>query len=181
MDFTKLLESGARAALHPAEPVARPRRALGPSDCEDRHEVRSIVRAGYAIPFLLPPVRFRGEEYADGGFAWNVPLDYALSLAPTEIYILAPIASELPFQRSFARSSTSPSASPTCSGARSATWATSTRRSRTACCTAFQITVNRAGRGVERLRSAHPLPTPHRGRAQRLMAAGYRDAKARPG
>jgi hypothetical protein len=63
--------------------------------------VRSIVRAGYAIPFLLPPVRFRGEEYADGGFAWNVPLDYALSLSPSEIFILAPIATELPFQRSF--------------------------------------------------------------------------------
>jgi predicted acylesterase/phospholipase RssA len=101
MDFTKLLESGLELRFILLN-LSRGRGELwGPSDCEDRHEVRSIVRAGYAIPFLLPPVRFRGEEYADGGFAWNVPLDYALSLAPTEIYILAPIASELPFQRSF--------------------------------------------------------------------------------
>jgi predicted acylesterase/phospholipase RssA len=101
MDFTKILESPIDLRFILLN-LSRGRGELwGPSDCENRHEVRSIVRAGYAIPFLLPPVRFRGEEFADGGFAWNVPLDYALSLGPTEIFILAPIASELPFQRSF--------------------------------------------------------------------------------
>ena len=69
MDFTKLLESGLELRFILLN-LSRGRGELwGPSDCEDRHEVRSIVRAGYAIPFLLPPVRFRGEEYADGGFA----------------------------------------------------------------------------------------------------------------
>jgi predicted acylesterase/phospholipase RssA len=59
------------------------------------------MRAGYAIPFLFPPVKFRGDWFADGGFAWNVPLDYALSLDPTEVYVLAPIASELPYRPAF--------------------------------------------------------------------------------
>ncbi|MEW6271105.1 MAG: patatin-like phospholipase family protein [Thermodesulfobacteriota bacterium] len=73
----------------------------GKGDCADWRELRTIMRAGYAIPFLFPPVRFRGEWYADGGFAWNVPLDYALSLKPSEIYVLAPIASELPYKAKF--------------------------------------------------------------------------------
>ncbi len=73
----------------------------GKRDVADWRELRTIMRAGYAIPFLFPPVRFRGEWYADGGFAWNVPLDYALSLGPSEVYILAPIASELPYKARF--------------------------------------------------------------------------------
>lgn len=73
----------------------------GKRDCTDWRELRTIMRAGYAIPFLFPPVRFRGDWFADGGFAWNVPLDYALSLKPTEIYVLAPIASELPYKAKF--------------------------------------------------------------------------------
>jgi predicted acylesterase/phospholipase RssA len=101
MDFTKVLESRIDLRFILLN-LSRGRGELwGPSDCQDRHEVRSLVRAGYAIPFLFPPVRFRGEEFADGGFAWNVPLDYALSLSPTEIFILAPIASELPYKRTF--------------------------------------------------------------------------------
>ncbi len=66
-------------------------------DCRNWTDLRTIARAGYAIPLLFPPVRFRGDLFFDGGFAWNVPLDHALTLKPTEIYILAPIASELPY------------------------------------------------------------------------------------
>jgi predicted acylesterase/phospholipase RssA len=73
----------------------------GKRDCADWRELRTVMRAGYAIPFLFPPVKFRGEWYADGGFAWNVPLDYALSLQPSEIYVLAPIASALPYKGRF--------------------------------------------------------------------------------
>jgi hypothetical protein len=73
----------------------------GKRDCRDWRELRTVMRAGYAIPFLFPPVKFRGELYADGGFAWNVPLDYALSLKPSEIYVLAPIASGLPYKAHF--------------------------------------------------------------------------------
>lgn len=100
MDFGRILESRIDLRFILLN-LSRGRGEIwGASDCENRHEMRALVRAGYAIPFLLPPVRFRGEEFADGGFAWNVPLDYALSLSPSEIYILAPIASELPYQRS---------------------------------------------------------------------------------
>jgi predicted acylesterase/phospholipase RssA len=70
-------------------------------DCRDWRELRTISRAGYAIPMLFPPVRFRGDWFVDGGFAWNIPLDHALGLAPTEIYLLAPIASQLPYQGRF--------------------------------------------------------------------------------
>lgn len=64
-------------------------------------ELRAISRAGYALPVLFPPVRFRREMYADGGFAWNVPLLQAVEMGATEIYVLAVVATELPFKRTF--------------------------------------------------------------------------------
>jgi NTE family protein len=73
----------------------------GKRDCTDWRELRTISRAGYAIPLLFPPVQFRGDWFVDGGFAWNIPLDRALDLGATEIYLLAPIASQLPYQSGF--------------------------------------------------------------------------------
>src|SRR5437773_1274896 len=70
-------------------------------DCADARELRTLSRAGYAIPLLFPPVRFRGDWYVDGGFAWNIPLDHCLTLEPSEIYLLAPIASQLPYTGRF--------------------------------------------------------------------------------
>ena len=70
-------------------------------DCKDWRELRTISRAGYAIPFLFPPVEFRGDAFVDGGFAWNIPLEHALGLGATEIYLLAPIASQLPYKGRF--------------------------------------------------------------------------------
>jgi len=64
-------------------------------------ELRKLSRAGYAIPILFPPVSFRGEVYVDGGFAWNVPLLQAVEMGATEIYVLAVVATALPFRRSF--------------------------------------------------------------------------------
>jgi len=69
--------------------------------CADWEELRTLSRAGYAIPLLFPPVDFRGEWYSDGGFAWNVPLERAIALGATEIYLLAPIASQLPYKKKF--------------------------------------------------------------------------------
>ncbi|RIK97617.1 MAG: hypothetical protein DCC71_21575 [Proteobacteria bacterium] len=65
-------------------------------------ELRSLVTAGYSIPILFPPVQHRGEWYVDGGFAWNVPLLQAVEMGATEIYVLAVVATELPYQRRFA-------------------------------------------------------------------------------
>lgn len=64
-------------------------------------DLRTLSRAGYAIPILFPPVRYRGELYADGGFAWNVPVLQAIEMGATEVYVIAVIASSLPFQRTF--------------------------------------------------------------------------------
>lgn len=64
-------------------------------------ELRKISRAGYAIPVLFPPVSFRGELFVDGGFAWNVPLLQAVEMGATEIYVLAVVATALPFKRRF--------------------------------------------------------------------------------
>ena len=73
----------------------------GKEQMHDWRELRSLTRAGYAIPFLFPPVRLRGDLYVDGGFAWNIPLEHAMAQDPTEIYVLAPIASQLPYQGGF--------------------------------------------------------------------------------
>ena len=71
------------------------------SQCTDWRELRTLSRAGYAIPLLFPPIRFRGDWFVDGGFAWNVPLERAIALGATEIYLLAPIASQLPYKSHF--------------------------------------------------------------------------------
>jgi predicted acylesterase/phospholipase RssA len=71
------------------------------SECSDAEDLRTLTRAGYAIPLLFPPVQWRGEWYSDGGFAWNIPLERAVALDATEIYLLAPIASQLPYKSRF--------------------------------------------------------------------------------
>lgn len=64
-------------------------------------EMRAVAHAGFALPLLFPPVEFRGDTYVDGGFAWNVPFEHAFEIGATEIYILAVIASRLPYRRRF--------------------------------------------------------------------------------
>ncbi|MGI9590936.1 MAG: patatin-like phospholipase family protein [Myxococcota bacterium] len=64
-------------------------------------ELQQITRAGYSIPILFPPVQVRGEFYVDGGFAWNVPLLQAVEMGATEIVVLAVVATALPFRGSF--------------------------------------------------------------------------------
>ena len=70
-------------------------------DCTSWRELRTISRAGYSIPLLFPPIQFRGDWFVDGGFAWNIPLEHALGLGATEVYLLAPIASQLPYKGRF--------------------------------------------------------------------------------
>jgi predicted acylesterase/phospholipase RssA len=69
--------------------------------CGDWRELRTLTRAGYAIPGLFPPIQLRGDWYVDGGFAWNIPLERAVQMGATEIWLLAPIASQLPYKGSF--------------------------------------------------------------------------------
>jgi predicted acylesterase/phospholipase RssA len=65
-------------------------------------ELRRLVTAGYSIPILFPPIGHRGEWYVDGGLAWNVPILQAVEMGATEIYVLAVVATELPYQARFA-------------------------------------------------------------------------------
>ena len=55
-----------------------------------------VSRAGYTIPILHPLVDIDGDQYADGGFLWNVPFEYAQEWGADEIYILSVIPSRLP-------------------------------------------------------------------------------------
>ena len=69
--------------------------------CADWRELRTLTRCGYAIPMLFPPIQFRGDWYVDGGFAWNIPFEHSFEIGATEIWILAVIASQLPYKGSF--------------------------------------------------------------------------------
>lgn len=57
---------------------------------------RTVTRIGYAIPILHPLIELDGDLYADGGFLWNVPFEYAEEWGADEIYILSVVPSELP-------------------------------------------------------------------------------------
>lgn len=63
---------------------------------EDAERFRMVSRAGYTIPILHPLIDIDGDLYADGGFLWNVPFEYAEECGATHIYVLSVIPSELP-------------------------------------------------------------------------------------
>lgn len=101
MDFPKLLESRLDLEIVLLNLSRGHAQMWSNRMCRDWRELRSVARAGYAIPPLFGPVQIRGEHYVDGGLAWNVPLDHAITCEATEVYILAPIASRLPYRSSF--------------------------------------------------------------------------------
>lgn len=62
----------------------------------DVDRFRTVTRIGYAIPVLHPLIELDGDMYADGGFLWNVPFEYAEDWGATDVYILSVVPSELP-------------------------------------------------------------------------------------
>jgi predicted acylesterase/phospholipase RssA len=62
----------------------------------DVERFRTVTRVGYAIPILHPLIELDGDLYADGGFLWNVPFEYAEDWGADDVYILSVIPSELP-------------------------------------------------------------------------------------
>jgi predicted acylesterase/phospholipase RssA len=62
----------------------------------DVERFRTVTRMGYSIPILHPLVELDGDLYADGGFLWNVPFEYAEEWGADDVYILSVIPSELP-------------------------------------------------------------------------------------
>ena len=74
---------------------------LSNREMKSAEEFRSLTWAGFALPLLFPPVELRGDYFVDGGFVWNTPLEHAFELGATEIYILAVIPNQLPYQKRF--------------------------------------------------------------------------------
>ncbi len=101
MDFPKLLESRIDIEVIVLNLSRGEGQMWSSRDCVDWREFRQLTRAGYAIPPLFPPVEIRGEKFVDGGLAWNIPLEHALACGATEIYVIAPIASVLPYKSRF--------------------------------------------------------------------------------
>jgi predicted acylesterase/phospholipase RssA len=62
----------------------------------DVERFRTVTRIGYAIPILHPLIDLDGDKYADGGFLWNVPFEYAEEWGATDIYVLSVVPSRLP-------------------------------------------------------------------------------------
>ena len=62
----------------------------------DVDRFRTVTRIGYAIPILHPLIELDGDMYADGGFLWNVPFEYAEEWGATDIYVLSVVPSKLP-------------------------------------------------------------------------------------
>ena len=62
----------------------------------DVERFRTVTRIGYAIPILHPLIELDGDMYADGGFLWNVPFEYAEDWGATDIYVLSVVPSKLP-------------------------------------------------------------------------------------
>jgi predicted acylesterase/phospholipase RssA len=62
----------------------------------DVERFRTVTQMGYAIPILHPLIELDGDLYADGGFLWNVPFEYAEEWGADRVYILSVIPSELP-------------------------------------------------------------------------------------
>jgi NTE family protein len=101
MDFPKLVESGLDIEVIVLNLSRGEGQMWSSRDCVDWRELRQLTRAGWALPPLFPPVVLRGEYFVDGGLAWNIPLEHALECDATEIYILAPISSRLPYKHTF--------------------------------------------------------------------------------
>lgn len=101
MDFPKLFESEIDIEVIVLNLSRGEGQMWSSRDCATWQELRELSRAGWALPPLFPPVMLRDEYFIDGGLAWNIPLEHALACDATEIYILAPIASQLPYKPQF--------------------------------------------------------------------------------
>lgn len=62
---------------------------------DDVDRFRLFSRIGYTIPILHPLIEVDGDQYADGGFLWNVPFEYAEEWGATHVYILSVVPSVL--------------------------------------------------------------------------------------
>ncbi|MHB8573210.1 MAG: patatin-like phospholipase family protein [Candidatus Dormibacteria bacterium] len=74
---------------------------MGNRTCRTADDLRRASRIGYTIPILYPPVKVGTDYYVDGGFAWNVPFEYAVEMGATRLFVLSCIPRELPVREEF--------------------------------------------------------------------------------
>jgi NTE family protein len=96
VDFDKCFESPLDLAYVVTNLSAGHEEMRGNRTEPDVERFRTVTRIGYAIPILHPLIELDGDMYADGGFLWNVPFEYAEDWGATDIYVLSVVPSELP-------------------------------------------------------------------------------------
>jgi NTE family protein len=96
VDFDKCFESETELTYVVTNLSAGHEEMRGNRTEPDVERFRTVTRIGYAIPILHPLIELDGDLYADGGFLWNVPFEYAERWGATDIYILSVVPSELP-------------------------------------------------------------------------------------
>jgi NTE family protein len=101
VDYGKILEGPVETAFVLLNLSRGTEQIVSSRDAASPEELQRMARAGYAIPFLFPPVKVRGDWCVDGGFAWNIPLEHAARMQATEIYVLTVIPHRLPYRKRF--------------------------------------------------------------------------------
>jgi predicted acylesterase/phospholipase RssA len=96
VDFERCFESEVELTYVLANMTAGREELRGNRTEPDADAFRRITRAGYTIPILHPLVEIDGQQWADGGFLWNVPFEYAEEWGADRIYVLSVIPSRLP-------------------------------------------------------------------------------------
>jgi predicted acylesterase/phospholipase RssA len=96
VDFDKCFESDVELTYIVTNVSAGHEELRGNRTEPDVERFRTVTRIGYAIPILHPLIELDGDLYADGGFLWNVPFEYAEEWGATDIYVLSVVPSKLP-------------------------------------------------------------------------------------
>jgi predicted acylesterase/phospholipase RssA len=96
VDFDKCFESDIELTYIVTNVSAGHEELRGNRTEPDVERFKTVTRIGYAIPILHPLIELDGDMYADGGFLWNVPFEYAEEWGADEIYVLSVVPSKLP-------------------------------------------------------------------------------------
>jgi predicted acylesterase/phospholipase RssA len=96
VDFDKCYESDVELTYIVTNVSAGHEELRGNRTEPDVDRFRTVTRIGYAIPILHPLIELDGDMYADGGFLWNVPFEYAEEWGATDIYVLSVVPSRIP-------------------------------------------------------------------------------------
>jgi NTE family protein len=96
VDFDRCFESDVELTFIVTNLSAGHEELRGNRTEPDVERFRTVTRIGYSIPILHPLIELDGDMYADGGFLWNVPFEYAEEWGATDIYVLSVVPSRIP-------------------------------------------------------------------------------------